>query len=184
VAGHVHVEIATPAAWREVRDLRLGALRDSPDSFGSISSEEDGRPEGFWRARLHDDDHTTFVAMLVTDGPPRPAGIAVLGPSSDGGPGVLGLYSVWVAPEARGHGVGDALLRAAIGWATGARARRIVLDVGDHNQAAAALYERWGFAPTGRTTTLPPPREHVTEHERAVDLPEPQGPPPRTTPAR
>jgi ribosomal protein S18 acetylase RimI-like enzyme len=168
--GDVRVEVATAAAWREVRELRLTALADAPDAFGSTLAEERDQPEGFWRDRLLLDDHATFVAMVVSQRPPRPAGLAVLGPSFDGGQGVLGLYSVWVAPDVRGHGVGDALLRAVIGWATGSGATRIVLDVGDHNRSAIAFYARWGFTPTGRNTSLPPPREHVTEHERALDL--------------
>jgi ribosomal protein S18 acetylase RimI-like enzyme len=169
-AGEIRVEVATPSAWREVRDLRLAALADSPDAFAATLEDEQGRPEGYWRLRLDQPDHTTFVVTLATGGRPRPVGLAVLGPSPGGGPRVLGLYSVWVAPDARGRGVGDALLAAATSWATGAGADRIVLDVGDHNDRAVAFYARWGFSPTGRETTLPAPRQHVTEHERALDL--------------
>jgi ribosomal protein S18 acetylase RimI-like enzyme len=168
--GAVRVEVATPAAWREVRDLRLAALADSPDAFAATLEEEEGRPEGYWRLRLDQPDHTTFVATVTSERRPRPVGLAVLGPSSDGGERVLGMYSVWVTPDARGRGVGDALLAAATAWATGAGADRIVLDVGDHNRTAIALYTRWGFTPTGRETSLPAPREHVTEHELALDL--------------
>jgi ribosomal protein S18 acetylase RimI-like enzyme len=66
--------------------------------------------------------------------------------------------------------VGDALLRAAVAHARDLGARRLLLDVGDHNAHAIALYARHGFEPTGRTGTLPPPREHVLEHERAREL--------------
>jgi ribosomal protein S18 acetylase RimI-like enzyme len=168
--GEVRVEVATPAAWREVRDLRLAALAEAPDAFASTLEDEEGRPEGYWRLRLDQPDHITFVATVTFETRPRPVGLAVLGPSFDGGERVRGLYSVWVTPDARGRGVGDALLAAATAWATGAGADRIVLDVGDHNGPAIALYARWGFTPTGRETSLPAPREHVTEHERALDL--------------
>ncbi|MGE5333530.1 MAG: GNAT family N-acetyltransferase [Nitrososphaerota archaeon] len=49
-----------------------------------------------------------------------------------------------VAPDARGHGVGAALLDKA--WAE-ARSRRLwpVLDVIDHSRSAIALYERKGW---------------------------------------
>jgi len=47
---------------------------------------------------------------------------------------------------------------------------RIVLDVADGNAAAVRLYESRGFARTGVTGTLPPPREHVLEHQRALEL--------------
>ncbi len=48
--------------------------------------------------------------------------------------------------------------------------RRVLLEVGDHNLWAQHLYARHGFTPTGRTSTMPPPKQHVTEHELARDL--------------
>jgi ribosomal protein S18 acetylase RimI-like enzyme len=45
-----------------------------------------------------------------------------------------------------------------------------VLDVGARNAPARRLYERHGFVPTGRTGSLPPPREHVPEVEMELDL--------------
>ncbi len=87
-----------------------------------------------------------------------------------GAPEDAGIYGVWVAPSARGRGVGDALLATAIEHARAAGHPRAVLDVGDHNTAAQALYARHGFRPTGRTGSLPEPRTHVTEHELARDL--------------
>jgi hypothetical protein len=44
------------------------------------------------------------------------------------------------------------------------------LEVGDTNAYAVRLYERAGFVPTGVTASLPPPRAHITEHERILDL--------------
>ncbi|MFI1563315.1 GNAT family N-acetyltransferase [Streptomyces sp. NPDC020490] len=54
-----------------------------------------------------------------------------------------------VAEEARGRGVGRALLRAAVEEARDRGARRITLRVLGHNTAARKLYESEGFVVEG-----------------------------------
>lgn len=74
--------------------------------------------------------------------------------------------SFWVTPQGRGTGVGDALLDVALREARDLGARQVALDVGDHNDdAAAAIYARHGFTSSGATGRFLPPREHITEHE-------------------
>ena len=80
------------------------------------------------------------------------------------------LMSMWVAPEARGQGVGNALIDAVIAHARASGAIRLLLDVGDHNQQAIALYARKGFKPNGQTGSLPAPRHHIREHQRELRL--------------
>ena len=55
-----------------------------------------------------------------------------------------------VADGWRRRGVGSALLRAGIDRARQAGAHKIALQVWPHNQAAIALYERFGFQHEGR----------------------------------
>jgi RimJ/RimL family protein N-acetyltransferase len=54
-----------------------------------------------------------------------------------------------VASGWRGRGVGSALLRAGIDWAREAGAHKVSLEVWPHNQAAIALYEKFGFEREG-----------------------------------
>jgi len=75
-----------------------------------------------------------------------------------------------VAGEARGRGVGAALVAEVIAWARARGLQRLFLDVGAHNTAARRLYERHGFVATGATGTLPPPREAIREIEMATEL--------------
>jgi ribosomal protein S18 acetylase RimI-like enzyme len=62
---------------------------------------------------------------------------------------------LYVQPEARCNGLGEALVRAAIDSARARGCRRIELDVNEDNEAALALYRRLGFTtepkPPGRT---------------------------------
>jgi len=48
---------------------------------------------------------------------------------------------------------------------SGSDVERLLLDVGDYNTSAIALYRSRGFEPTGKVRTLPSPREHVREHQ-------------------
>jgi ribosomal protein S18 acetylase RimI-like enzyme len=165
VAGDdVRVEVAGPDAWEVVRTLRLAALADAPDAFCATHDAEAALTEADWRDRLARPDVDSLVAWVGDD----PAGVTVVEPWEDGE--VAGVGTVWVTPAARGLGVGDALLTLAVDVARRRGYRRAALEVGDHNAPAQRLYARHGFTATGRTSTMPPPKAHVTEHELARDL--------------
>jgi ribosomal protein S18 acetylase RimI-like enzyme len=63
---------------------------------------------------------------------------------------------MWVAPEARGRGVGDALIDAVLGWARSEKADRVGLDVREGNAPAIRLYERHGFIDVGPSPDIGP----------------------------
>jgi len=155
----------TAAGWERVRAIRIAALRDTPDAFGTTVDEEEVRAPESWQERLESSGATTFLA--THDG--ADVGI-VVGAPVRGRDNVAGLYAMWVPPAARGTGVSDLLVAAVVEWARDLGFTRLLLDVADDNPTAIRLYERNGFMPTGVTGMLPPPREHVLEHERALDL--------------
>ncbi|HEY8952270.1 MAG TPA: GNAT family N-acetyltransferase, partial [Candidatus Dormibacteraeota bacterium] len=57
--------------------------------------------------------------------------------------GWIGL--VGIGPQARGRGVGSALIRRAIGWFREAGVEEILVVTQGRNEAAKRLYERSGF---------------------------------------
>jgi RimJ/RimL family protein N-acetyltransferase len=59
-------------------------------------------------------------------------------------------FGMMVAADVRGQGVGSALLSAAVDWARGAGAHKIALQVWPNNEAAIALYRKFGFEQEGR----------------------------------
>jgi GNAT superfamily N-acetyltransferase len=59
----------------------------------------------------------------------------------------------FASPDARGRGVGSALMSAAEDYAT-THERRLVLDVADHNLEAMAFYERRGWRRVGTASLL------------------------------
>ncbi len=91
--------------------------------------------------------HPVFRALLA--GPPGdPCGAIVMSPFLSTTRGGAGAYvsDLWVAPGARGAGLGRRLLRAARDEAAALWGAR-VLRIGLHrdNARAAALYHRLGF---------------------------------------
>ena len=62
----------------------------------------------------------------------------------------FGDLGMAVARDWRGRGVGSALLAAAIDWARGRGLHKLILSVWPHNNAAIALYRKYGFVEEGR----------------------------------
>ena len=147
-----------------LRALRLRALADAPMAFGSTLAREQAFTDDVWRERAEHGasgaDRVTFVAE--DDG--RWLGIATAlardpDVPDDPQPVLVGMF---VAPEARGHGVGAALVDAVVGWARARQASGLTLWVTATNTPAVALYDRCGFRRTGECRPL--------EHSPAVDV--------------
>lgn len=138
--------------WRLWRRLRRASLADAPEAFGSTLAgwSGDGDTEERWRARLRD------VALhLVVERAGEPVGVVAATDPSSGGEAsgdepVVELISLWVAPAARGRGVGDVAVGGVLAWAAGAHpGTAVVLSVRRGNDAARLLYERHGFVDDG-----------------------------------
>jgi len=85
--------------------------------------------------------------------------------------GEFHINNIAVAPEHRGQGIADALLRAGLEAAVVHGARVALLEVRESNAPARALYARWGFAVAGRRRRY---YSHPTEDAllmRCEDLP-------------
>jgi putative acetyltransferase len=62
----------------------------------------------------------------------------------------FGEIGMMVAADWRGRGVGTALVAAAIEWARARDLHKLALSVFAHNDAAIALYRKFGFVDEGR----------------------------------
>ncbi|HEY7024747.1 MAG TPA: GNAT family N-acetyltransferase [Candidatus Limnocylindrales bacterium] len=157
----VEIRQQTADDWRVVREVRLAALQDAPFAFGSTYESARRYDEATWRSRLSNSDNPTFLAF---DGE-RAVGM-------DGvylHEGEHTLVAMWVAPSARRSGVGAALTRAVLDWATARGARRVLLGVAEDNGPAQRLYERLGFKLTGRSEPLhSDPSRRVLEMAREL----------------
>jgi GNAT superfamily N-acetyltransferase len=148
--NEVEIVLATSEDWERVRDVRVRALADAPFAFGSRLEEEQDRPEAFWRSRLESQAAATFLAirghetvgLVRTFVEPEDVTSAK-------------LVSMWVAPHARGQGVGGQLVAVVVQWARDHDATSVQLWVTETNTHARRLYEFCGFALSGGRQTLP-----------------------------
>ena len=140
--------------WAAFREIRLRSLLDSPEAFGSTYGEESAGGEHAWRdwaaGRWRGGAAAVFVGR---DAAGDIVGTAT-GAAYDAEPGVAHLYAMWVAPDARGAGVGRALLDAVETWARDEGHGRLVLQVTESNEGARNFYGSCGFADTGERTPL------------------------------
>jgi ribosomal protein S18 acetylase RimI-like enzyme len=145
--------------WALMRDVRLSALADAPDAFGSTYAREAVFTEEQWRGRISERSITFFAR----EEPPGRASLDQL-PDDAGPVGLSGVYvengaanlvSMWVRPSARGLGAGRHLVEAAAAWARERDFNSLFLWVTESNEPARRLYERCGFTPTGERQPLP-----------------------------
>ena len=144
----VSVRAVETGDWTRLRDVRLAALREAPHAFGSTYAREAPFTEEQWRGRISDRSVTFFAYAADLA---EPAGLAGVHEKD----GTAELVSMWVRPNARGRGVGQALVAAAAGWATDHGHDSMYLWVTESNDAARGLYERCGFTATGQRQPLP-----------------------------
>lgn len=138
------VRMLGPADATLYRSLRLRALREHPDAFTSSYAEERERPveaaaqrlahHAFWGAYRH----AELWGMVGLEREPRARNRHKAT--------VMGMY---VAPEARGQGVGRSLLDALLRHARANGVESLVLTVTEGNTAAQRLYEALGFRSFG-----------------------------------
>jgi GNAT superfamily N-acetyltransferase len=128
--------------WRLYRTIRVRALLDAPEAFGSTAAEAKRLGEEEWRRRL-----STRAAFVALDGT-APVGL-VSGIEAEEA-GDAELISMWVDPRWRRQGVASLLIDTVIDWATGQGFSGLRLWVADGNENAERLYARAGFKKTGQ----------------------------------
>jgi RimJ/RimL family protein N-acetyltransferase len=142
------------AEWATLREVRLRALAESPEAFGSTFARESAFDELRWRDRLAEG------AWFVAGEPDATAGVAAGYPAPEEAHR-RHLLAMWVAPHARGSAVAAGLVDAVLDWARADGALEVTLGVVLGNERAHALYAKCGFVRTGQRLTLDgdPPRE-------------------------
>ena len=148
----------TPDDAPLLRSLRLRALSEDAEAFGSTYDREVAFTDDIWRARLEPTANPHFVDEHE-DGSIR--GL-VAGVRAEGEHDVAYLVAMWVDPDARGTGCADRLVQRVIAWATDGSFRVVRLHVIEDNQRAERVYERNGFRRTGNSI--------VRERDGVVEL--------------
>ena len=131
---------------RALREIRLGALRDAPEAFGSSLAREEPLTDVEWDERARQSAEGEERAAFAAERGGRWIGLVGGFRPHPGSPRVE-LISMWTDPAERGRGVGRALVDAVVDHARATGASQVYLWVMRGNPAALALYEACGFRP-------------------------------------
>jgi len=138
----VTIRRVEPTDWATLRDLRIRSLRDAPQAFGQSVDD----------ALRQSDEDWAHLARQASVGDRRTWLIAESGDASIGvvqgrrrPPSDLLVFSMWVDPSYRRHGIGAALIEAVMDWSRTWGGNHVVLWVFAGNEAAIRFYQRLGF---------------------------------------
>lgn len=180
-ASPISVRRVASSTWADFRQVRLDALRESPEAFSATRAEEEALDEAAWLERVRRSPR--FVAER--DG--AVVGTASVGShrTQDGAEGALledltdageaesatiaEIYGLWVTPTARGTGVATALVDAACQQARDDGRSHIVYWVSTSNGRAVAFASGLGFRPSDSRRSMRGVG-HVDEEEIAMIL--------------
>ena len=122
-----HVRRVRPDEWPALRAFRLRALATDPRAFGATLAEEEALPDDAWRERARKGAQGPDDLVAVAEDASG-AWLGMVGGRRLEAPHEREVIALWTAPEARGRGVGEALLRFVARWAEDAGAGRVVRD--------------------------------------------------------
>jgi ribosomal protein S18 acetylase RimI-like enzyme len=128
-------------------------LLDAPDAFYTQYADVAAFDEAEWRERIRTATH--YQALLGAER----VGAVGLWDDPDAPQDAVTLVAMYVAPGARGRGVGAQLVQRVLDEAARRGKRRVLLEVTSSNDVAYRLYSRMGFVANGNR------REHPRKAE-------------------
>lgn len=140
--SEISVRLLDEENWSEYRDVRLRALKESPEAFVASADEEESYPESRWRDRMN------RSRRLLAEEEGTVLGVVSVGSHKIEEDGVGELFGLWVEPARRGSGVARRLLEAAAAQARADELKQLVYWVGTDNGRAVAFASSFGFRPT------------------------------------
>ena len=139
--------------WQKYRDIRLRALKESPDAFGSTWEREISFSDEIWSARIAAAQGSRINGAFFAVTGEQVHGL-IWAQISDKDSKLACLYQMWVDPAVRGLGVGRSLLTEALAWAKRNGAQSVQLGVTVADSPALKLYASQGFFPVGKAEPL------------------------------
>jgi GNAT superfamily N-acetyltransferase len=130
-----------------LKAIRLEALADTPEAYGSTYEEVSAWPDERWLAVAGQWRYVLGALDAAVAGLAR-------GGFNDQRPGTHWLYGMYVSPGARGTGLAHLLVERVGEWAKGDGATDLYLHVGESVARARAFYAREGFMNSGNVITM------------------------------
>ena len=129
--------------WERLRDIRLLALKESPEWFAAIYENESRRPDSVWQSEAV----TAHWRVITENG--KDIGLMAVAAAEAIRECDCWLFSCWIDPSFRGHGIMKMMIDELDvicedqGWVIQG------LGVWPHNIRAIKSYEKYGFEKSG-----------------------------------
>ncbi len=138
-----------PAKPRDARDFHA-FWTELVAEGGAIRSEEVRHGAAVYRRRFRSRSDLETHLLAFDDG--RLVGYVTVQRERHPVTRHVGSLEIAVTRGVRGRGIGSRLMHEAIGWARRVGVEKLVLSVYPNNEAAIALYRKFGFVEEGRLT--------------------------------
>jgi len=168
--SQINVRALGEEDWQHFRDIRLMALKDSPEAFVASATGEAAFDEQSWRDRMR------RACRLIAERDGTPIGVVSLGQGDPEHFCTRELFGLWVAPEGRGTGVAWKLVEAGAAKALADGHKNLGYWVGTNNGRAVAFASSFGFRPTGARRPMRVTNESDGAEEMVMVLPLGQDP--------
>jgi len=177
--SEISVRALEEGDWEAYREVRLAALRESPQAFLTTYAEEVTKPEQYWRNRM------VQAHQLLAERGGEPLGVASV-EMTKGDAQSADLCDLWVTPEARNTGIASLLVQAAADQAIRDGRTRLYYWVSTENGRAIGFASNAGFRVTSerRTTGIENPEFGDQEIAFVLSLANDPGAVPTSTPSR
>lgn len=129
--------------WKKFKEIRLDALRNNPEAFGSAYEEEVNRTDNRWKNSLRNKNKVVFLALDKE----IPVGLSKIAYESAIKMNHLAhIYSVYVKPEYRGRKISNRLIKSVLADAKNKKIiKKVKLNVVTKQLPAINLYKKFGF---------------------------------------
>ena len=157
----IEIRSLKPYQWPLLKAIRLRALADSPEAFGTTLAQALARTDAEWQENARRFTLLPPAACFLAFEADTPCGMANCFVTTED-PQVAELTAFWVAPERRGLGVAEALVADAAKWASAQTVTTLQAWVVEDNTRALTFYKMMGFSDTGqRQPHTPEPSKEI-----------------------
>ena len=161
--GEIAVRLLNEDSWQDYRDVRLAALRESPQAFLATYAEESMQPEQYWRHCIVRADR------LLAESDGAPLGVASVDLDQEAADSAS-VSDLWVTPEARNTGVASRLVQAAADQAIQRGCTKLYYWVSTENGRAIGFASNAGFRVTSQRRTARTENQEFGNQEIAFVL--------------
>jgi ribosomal protein S18 acetylase RimI-like enzyme len=132
--------------WKDFKEMRLAALKEEPQAFGSSYAKEAAYPDSMWQERLREGENKKGIYLFAKlEG--KMIGMVMGGRTDeDQQAGLAHVWGTYVDLKARGKGVGKELMQRVIEEiGKDMDVQKILVGVNAEQKPAIKLYESFGF---------------------------------------